>query len=114
MWFKLSSTPFDPGEGYASCVLDNCLYVSGLNLRKSYFLRYNPDTNSWEERCHMPDRRRYHEMIVVDNRVTENMHILILFFLKASFELCSSILVMCSNRTYSLKPCDEIMMMIYI
>ncbi|CAG5115811.1 unnamed protein product [Candidula unifasciata] len=68
MWFKLSSLPFDPGVGYATCVLDNQLYMSGISLRKAYVLRYDPCTNLWDECCQMPEKRRYHEMVVACNR----------------------------------------------
>ncbi|KAK6989510.1 kelch-like protein 24 [Biomphalaria glabrata] len=69
MWFKLSSLPFDPGVGYATCVLDNQLYMSGISLRKAYVLRYDPCANLWEECCQMPEKRRYHEMVVACNHV---------------------------------------------
>lgn len=69
MWFKLSSLPFDPGVGYATCVLDNNLYMSGISLRKAYVLRYDPCSNMWEECCQMPEKRRYHEMVIVCNHV---------------------------------------------
>lgn len=65
MWFKLSSLPFDPGVGYATCVLDNYLYLSGISLRKAYVLRYDPEVNVWKECCQMPEKRRYHEMVVI-------------------------------------------------
>lgn len=68
-WFILCSLRMDPGEGYASCVLDNKLYLSGVNLRSPFFMTYDPDGNVWEERCEMPQRRRYHEMIVVKDQI---------------------------------------------
>ncbi|KAK3792299.1 hypothetical protein RRG08_007377 [Elysia crispata] len=68
-WFKLASLPFDPGVGYATCVLDNQLYMSGISLRKAYVLRYEPAANIWEERCQMPEKRRYHEMVVACSQV---------------------------------------------
>ena len=69
MWFKLSSLPFDPGVGYATCVLDNYLYLSGISLRKAYVLRFDPEVNLWKECCEMPEKRRYHEMVVVWKKV---------------------------------------------
>lgn len=63
-WHKLHPLPFDPGVGYATCVHDNRIYISGISLRRGYMLRYDSEENFWVEVSEMPDRRRYHEMVV--------------------------------------------------
>ena len=64
-WYKLHPLPFDPGVGYATCVQDNNIYISGISLRRAYMLKYNSGENQWSEVTEMPDRRRYHEMVVM-------------------------------------------------
>jgi hypothetical protein len=68
-WYKLCSLPYDPGVGYATCVHDNQIYISGITLRKSYMLRYNSDENHWIEMPEMQDRRRYHELVVMGDYI---------------------------------------------
>lgn len=68
-WFKLDPLPFDPGVGYATCVKDSTIYISGISLRKGYMLKYDGNDNYWIEVSEMPDQRRYHEMVVLDNFV---------------------------------------------
>lgn len=65
MWYKLCPLPFDPGVGYATCVHDNHIYISGITLRKGYMLKYDSDENLWIEMLEMQDQCRYHEMVVM-------------------------------------------------
>ena len=64
-WYKLCPLPFDPGVGYATCVHDNNIYISGISLRRGYMLKYDSEDNQWSEVLEMQDRRRYHEMVVM-------------------------------------------------
>lgn len=68
-WYRLDPLPFDPGVGYATCVKDSCIYISGISLRKGYMLQFDGVENHWQQVSEMPDRRRYHEMVVVDGNV---------------------------------------------
>lgn len=68
-WYRLDALPFDPGVGYATCVKDSTIYMSGISLRRGYMLRYDEPENYWHQVSEMPDRRRYHEMVVVDGYV---------------------------------------------
>ncbi|XP_076462693.1 kelch-like protein 24a [Babylonia areolata] len=63
-WYKLQPLPFDPGVGYATCVHNNQIYISGISLRRGYMLKYESEDNLWVEVSEMPDRRRYHELVV--------------------------------------------------
>ncbi|KAL8586126.1 hypothetical protein ACOMHN_065089 [Nucella lapillus] len=63
-WYKLQPLPFDPGMGYATCVHKNQIYISGISLRSGYMLKYESEDNLWVEVSEMPDRRRYHELVV--------------------------------------------------
>jgi glucan 1,3-beta-glucosidase len=51
-WETLANTPADQGEGDAITWvgLDNCIYATiGGEQRPTYFVRYDPFTNSWSE-----------------------------------------------------------------
>ncbi|KAK7100959.1 kelch-like protein 23 [Littorina saxatilis] len=68
-WYQLDPLPFDPGVGYATCVHDNNVYISGISLRRGYMLRYDSEENFWQEVTEMPERRRYHELVVAGDFV---------------------------------------------
>ncbi|XP_050411221.1 kelch-like protein 24 [Patella vulgata] len=65
-WYSLQSVPHHIGEDFASCFLDNNIYLAGGSRALDQAVWYNPQENDWHSLPNLNHGREGHSMIAVD------------------------------------------------
>ena len=72
-WYKLSSLPHNPGEGFAVCSYFNNIYLSGgnemLHNAGKKIVKYLAESNTWIQCSNMLDPREFHCMVALCNSI---------------------------------------------
>ncbi|XP_041374428.1 kelch-like protein 6 [Gigantopelta aegis] len=66
-WYSIASIPHDPGVDFATCYLNNELYVSGGSRSMDKFVKFSPVENQWYLQPSLMTGRECHAMAAVDN-----------------------------------------------